>query len=207
MIARMEMSEVIRRHRTVRGLSQADLAALVGVDKRQIRRYEAGDTQPTLSVGRAIASALGISLDELAGEEPHRVAVDGYWWACWQTWTEGVEGIYPHRVEITQRDDTLEIVAVTQGAPAEHGGYLWRGEMRVFDNEAVIGWYAAKDGDVRSKGSMYFRLHPHGLHMTGRWVGLSYDGPLVSGWGAIARTEDEVLSLMNGLRASGSVRV
>jgi transcriptional regulator with XRE-family HTH domain len=207
MIARMEMSEVIRRHRTVRGLSQADLAALVGVDKRQIRRYEAGDTQPTLSVGRAIASALGISLDELAGEEPHRVAVDGYWWACWQTWTEGVEGIYPHRVEITQRDDTLEIVAVTQGAPAEHGGYRWRGEMRVFDNEAVIGWYAAKDGAVRSKGSMYFRLHPHGLHMTGRWVGLSYDGPLVSGWGAIARTEDEVLSLMNRLRASGSVRV
>ena len=53
---------------------------------------------------------------------------------------------------------------------------------------------------------MYFALHPHGIHMTGRWVGMSYDGPLVSGWGVIARGEDEVVALMDHLRREGSVK-
>jgi hypothetical protein len=34
---------------------------------------------------------------------------------------------------------------------------------------------------VRSKGTMFFTLHQHGTRMTGRWVGLSYDGPIVTG--------------------------
>ncbi len=58
------MSEVIRRRRTE--LGQADLGAAAGVDARQIRRYEAGQSQPVLSVAVAIADALGISINELA---------------------------------------------------------------------------------------------------------------------------------------------
>ena len=34
-------------------------------------------------------------------------------------------------------------------------------------------------------------LHQHGTYAWGRWVGMSYDGPVVTGWGAIARTEDQ----------------
>jgi hypothetical protein len=33
-----------------------------------------------------------------------------------------------------------------------------------------MGWYAANDGSIRSKGTMYFVLDPHGLRMSGRWV-------------------------------------
>ncbi len=62
----MEMSKVIRRRRAELGMSQADLGAAAGVDARQIRRYEAGQSQPALSVAVAIADALGISLEELA---------------------------------------------------------------------------------------------------------------------------------------------
>jgi hypothetical protein len=51
---------------------------------------------------------------------------------------------------------------------------------------------------------MYFVLHQHGIYMTGRWVGLSYDGPVVTGWGAIARTQEEVVDLMNTLRQNGA---
>lgn len=98
-----------------------------------------------------------------------------------------------------------EIVAVTRGTPLEEGGYLWQGELRIFDNEALIGWYVADEGAVRSKGSMYFALHQHGLHATGRWVGLSHDGPIVSGWAALARTEVEVTALMNTLRSESGV--
>jgi len=39
--------------------------------------------------------------------------------------------------------------------------------------------------------------------LTGRWVGLSYDGPIISGWGTIARTEGEVTALMDTLRTEG----
>jgi transcriptional regulator with XRE-family HTH domain len=202
----MEMPEVLRTRRTELGMSQADLAAQVGVDKRQIRRYEAGETQPTLAAAKAIAQALGISIDELAGHASHRVDLDGDWWAAWQTWKDGVEVINPHQIRITQRGDALDIVATTRGTPLDEGGYLWRGEMRVWDNEAVMGWYAADEGAVRSKGTVYFALHPHGIHLTGRWVGMSYDGPLVSGCGVIARTEDEVVALMDQLRQEGAVK-
>ena len=49
------MANVMRDRRAALGLSQADLAAAVGLDKRQIRRYEAGEAQPTLVVAKAIA--------------------------------------------------------------------------------------------------------------------------------------------------------
>ena len=45
-----------------------------------------------------------------------------------------------------------------------------------------MGWYAANDGSIRSKGTMYLVLHPHGLNMSGRWVGLGYDDKIMTGW-------------------------
>ncbi|MGH3569098.1 MAG: helix-turn-helix transcriptional regulator [Pseudonocardia sp.] len=38
------MNEVIRQRRSELGMSQGDLATKVGVDRRQIRRYESGET-------------------------------------------------------------------------------------------------------------------------------------------------------------------
>jgi transcriptional regulator with XRE-family HTH domain len=195
------MQEIMRKRRIEQGLSQADLAAAVGLDKRQIRRYEAGDAQPSLSAARAIAQALGISLDELAGSESRQLDLSGTWWAAWQTWKNGQEVINPHVIGMRQRGDVLEVTAETRGTQAlDEGGYLWRGELRIWDNEALMGWYVATEGAGRSKGTMYFALHQHGQKMTGRWVGLSYDGPIVTGWGALARTEDEVVALMDKLR-------
>lgn len=47
---------------------------------------------------------------------------------------------------------------------------------------------------------MYFSPHQHGQRMTGRWVGLSHDGPIITGWSAMARTENEAVSLVEQLR-------
>jgi hypothetical protein len=80
------------------------------------------------------------------------------------------------------------------GRSLEEGGYLWRGELRLWDNEILLGWYAASDGSVRSKGTMDFVLHPHGISATGRWVGLSYDGNIITGRSSMARTEAEARS-------------
>jgi transcriptional regulator with XRE-family HTH domain len=207
MLRPMELAEVIRRRRAELGLSQADLAKAAGVDTRQIRRYEAGQQQPVLSVAVAIAKALGISVSELAGAPSHRVSLTGDWWTCWQTSRGGIEDIRTQPVRLDQHDELIQIEATARGRPVEEGGYLWRGELRLWDNEILMGWYAASDGSVRSKGTMYFVLHPHGIHATGRWVGLSYDGNIVTGWSSMAKSEEEARKLVEELKeqdASGS---
>jgi transcriptional regulator with XRE-family HTH domain len=170
------------------------------VDTRQIRRYEAGQQQPVLSVAVAIANALGISVSELAGTPSHRVSLTGDWWTCWQTSRGGVEDIRTQPVHLDQHGELVQIEATARGRPVEEGGYLWRGELRLWDNEILMGWYAANDGSVRSKGTMYFVLHPHGINATGRWVGLSYDGSIVTGWSSMARTEAEARELVGELK-------
>jgi transcriptional regulator with XRE-family HTH domain len=191
MMTYMELHEIIRQRRSELDMSQAELAAKVGVDKRQIRRYESGETQPTLPIAKAIAHALGISVDELAGEDAHRVNLTGHWWASWQTSRSGVEKVATQEVEIKQEGSTLRIGTVTRGLSVEEGGYHWSGELRLWDNEILMGWYASNDGSIRSKGTMYFVLHPHGLNMSGRWVGLGYDDQIMTGFASMAHSREE----------------
>ena len=195
----MDMAEVLKQRRAALGLSQADLAAAIGVDKRQIRRYEAGEAQPTLPVAKAMAKELGISIDELAGGPEQRLTLAGEWWAGWQAWKDRVETHRCQPVEIKQRGNDLDIAALRRGAEPEQGGYLWRGQLRLWDNEILIGWYAADDESVRSKGSLYLVIHPQGQQFHGRWTGLSFDGPIQSGWSAFARTEDAAQQLLDDL--------
>ena len=199
------MSEVIRERRTAIGMSQRDLAKAAGVDVRQIRRYEAGEQQPLLSVAIAIADALGITVAELAGQPSHRIKLSGVWWASWQTSRTGTEKIASQQVEIKQEGDRMQIATITRGLPVEEGGYHWTGELRLWDNELLMGWYAASEGSIRSKGTMYFVLHPHGLNMSGRWVGLGYDGRIMTGWASMGQTQEEAEDTMQKLIASEGV--
>ena len=201
----MDMPEVIRRRRTELGLSQADLARAANVDQRQIRRYEAGEQQPVLSVAVAIADALKISVGDLAGVPTHRVQLGGEWWTAWQTFKDGAEVVTSQEVRVTQQADILTLETTTRGLPIDEGGYHWRGELRIWDNEVLMGWYAANDKSVRSKGTMYFALHTHGQQMTGRWVGMSYDGDVVTGWGSMAHSEADALALIDDLKRRGEL--
>lgn len=205
MMKHMELHEVMRQRRAELNMSQAELAVKAGVDKRQIRRYESGDTQPTLPIAKAIAAALDVTIDELAGAEAHRINLTGDWWSCWQTFKDGDEIITFQEMTIRQQNDRMQIAATNRGnVTVEEGGYLWDGELRLWDNEILMGWYVATDGGVRSKGTLFFTVHPHGVSMSGRWVGLSYDGPIVTGWGTMAKSEEEARSLMEELRTQGS---
>jgi len=199
------MSEVIRERRTAIGMSQRDLAKAAGVDVRQIRRYEAGEQQPLLSVAIAIADALGISVAELAGQPSHRIKLGGTWWASWQTSRTGSEKIASQQVEIKQEGDRMQVATITRGLPVEEGGYHWNGELLLWDNELLMGWYAANEGSIRAKGTMYFVLHPHGLNMSGRWVCLGYDGRIMTGWAAMGQTQEEAEDTMHKLIASEGV--
>ena len=111
--AGVEMSEVIRGRRADLGMSQAQLAAIAGVDTRQIRRYESGEQQPMLSVAVAIAEALGITVGQLAGESTRRVVLTGDWWASWQTFKDGQEVLTMQQVRFVQRGDDLRVEALS----------------------------------------------------------------------------------------------
>jgi transcriptional regulator with XRE-family HTH domain len=58
--------------RKERGLTQKQLAADIGVHYTQLRRYEAGTSQPTLDVLRALATTLRISADVLLFDKSER---------------------------------------------------------------------------------------------------------------------------------------
>ena len=199
------MSDVIRSRRRQLGLSQAELAKAAGVSVRQMARYEAGEQQPVLSAAMSLAEALGISVSQLAGKTPHGVDLTGDWWAGWQTFRDGTEHLAVQPVRLDQEDDLIEVAAIARGLTDEQGGgYIWRGEFRLWDNEVLMGWYAAADGAVRSKGTMYFVLHANGSSAIGRWVGLSYDGKVITGWAALAKREDQIPDLIEDLKRSGT---
>jgi transcriptional regulator with XRE-family HTH domain len=209
MLDAMDLGDVIRQRRSELGMSQADLAKAANIDARQIRRYEAGEQQPLFTVAVAIAAALRIPISELAGTPTHRVKLSGEWWATWQTFRDGVEKLATQKVEMHQEGELIQVSALTHGLSADEGGYHWSGELRLWDNEILMGWYAANEGSIRSKGTMYFVLHPHGLHMSGRWVGLGYDDKIMTGWGSMAKTHDEaeaVIARLNEQRGGVEVQ-
>jgi putative transcriptional regulator len=55
----------IRELRTARGITQADLAAKVGVTRQTIIAIEQGRYSPSLEMAFLIARALGVRLDEV----------------------------------------------------------------------------------------------------------------------------------------------
>jgi len=54
---------------------------------------------------------------------------------------------------------------------------------------------------VRSKGTVYFALHPHGTYAWGRWFGMSYDVIVITGWGSMARTQEQAHQVVRDLVA------
>jgi transcriptional regulator with XRE-family HTH domain len=192
------LGDIIKTRRQELGLSQSELASAAGVHLRQIRRYESNEQQPVLPVAVRLAAALGISVGELAGLPSERIQLDGTWWAAWQTFNEGAEIVATQPVGLSQHGSTIHIEALERSSENERGGYLWRGEMRLWDGQVLTGYYAAADGNVRSKGTMFFVLHPQGEYAEGRWVGLSYDGPIITGHAALARTPEAVQSVIAG---------
>ena len=75
----MEFGDMLRQLRTERGLSQDELAAMLGTTKQVISRYETKKRVPRLSVVADYARKLGIPLSTLSGEhdDPPRELVRG----------------------------------------------------------------------------------------------------------------------------------
>lgn len=61
----LALSENIRRLRRARGLSQEELAGLLGVSRQSVSLWEQGETNPTMENIYAMAEVLGAGFDEL----------------------------------------------------------------------------------------------------------------------------------------------
>jgi len=68
----MDFPERLAALRKERSLTQQALAEAVGVHVSQLRRYEAGQSQPTLEVIRKLAVALSVSADLLVFDKDER---------------------------------------------------------------------------------------------------------------------------------------
>lgn len=68
----MTIGERIRKLRRERNWTQVELGQRVGIDKRNISRYESGRLTPSARTLRRFAEAFGLDPDELAAEKPAR---------------------------------------------------------------------------------------------------------------------------------------
>ncbi|MCL2798621.1 MAG: helix-turn-helix transcriptional regulator [Firmicutes bacterium] len=71
-------SDRLRRLRKARDVTQAQLAAAIGITDRACRRYEAGENEPTLSVIQGIADFFEVSVDFLMGRDNYWQDKDGH---------------------------------------------------------------------------------------------------------------------------------
>lgn len=126
----------------------------------------------------------------------------GRWWAAWQTFNQGHEIVATQPIQIDQHGLVASVTALERSAENLRGGYLWEGQLRLCENYVLLGWYTATDQNVRSRGTMYFVLHPQGNLLEGRWTGTSYDGPLISGWSAIAFTQEEAATVVGRMKSA-----
>lgn len=63
----MSFQERLIQIRKKRGLSQEELATMIGTQGPAIGRYERGGAKPTIEVATKLANALQVSLDYLVG--------------------------------------------------------------------------------------------------------------------------------------------
>ncbi|AHH18975.1 putative DNA-binding protein [Nocardia nova SH22a] len=178
--------DVIRQRRKVLGYSQAQLARLLGSDQKTVSRWENDESEPAVSDLLRLSDVLDVSLNTLVGKTATGLDFSGDWWYSGQAFGDTGERIDTLELHIEQDGLWLQLFGA-RARPVSEGSYAWTGEMKLHDSEAFMGWYVAADGSVRSKGTLYLELHPHGQMMRGVWAGQSYVGSVVHGWCAVAR--------------------
>ena len=72
----MNFGEKLKELRVAAGMTQEQLATRSGTSKQNISRYELDERQPSLTMAKAIADALGVSLDDFREVMPSQTEKD-----------------------------------------------------------------------------------------------------------------------------------
>ena len=196
----MGTPEAIRVNRVKRGLTQAELARGIGVDTRQINRYETGETEPTLAIARRLADKLRISMDELAGGLS---PLNGTWHSAWLNLSTDTaeKALYTGAVELAQQGHHLTIQPLRGRGPGREDSadgsteLVWGAEVFV-DVETLLGGYRIDTPAVRSRGLL--NLTHYDTTIEGDWVRIALTGSS-TGKLVLARGVDSAVERVNQL--------
>lgn len=165
-------------------------------------------TYIAIALGSAAVGAFGAKFGELlfeqikqrlAGRKAVACHLTGQWYAAWQTTVDGIENLNTELIKIDHIGTRLTITNVEKSPENKLGGYLWRADMSIYENERAIGVYVSTEPNVTSKGALYLVINRVGSLMRGQWVGCNYDYVLTSGYGVIAKERDVALDELRRL--------
>ena len=66
-LTQMSFNDKLLKARKKKGISQAELAKLLGTKAPVVGRYERGEVNPSIEVAKNLSNILGVSLDYLVG--------------------------------------------------------------------------------------------------------------------------------------------
>jgi hypothetical protein len=132
------------------------------------------------------------------------------WYGAWQASADGKEVLNTERLVMRQKGATVKIWNKEKSPENPLGGFLWAGQLQFLHGRELMGWYVSMESENNtSKGIFFFNYNSARRLLVGKWVGVSYDGPLCSGFVVIAKERAAALELLKDLvhRHPGSVRL
>lgn len=181
------IGEAIAARRQQLGLTPNRIAATSGIPLDQYFRIESGDEEPNITAALALSEALDMPLDEMAGVVPKAVDFNGQWWAIWQSGTHKTEDVNLHTVTMLRAGDRLLLDAG------------WRGELQVFGNEVLVGWYRPPADYSRTRQGVFLWIPTGRDFIYGKWTGVNTNNSVTDGWCVLAREEPTAVEIMEQL--------
>ena len=125
------------------------------------------------------------------------------WVAAWQTSVDGKEVINTEQLVLKQKGGLIKMHNKAASPENPKAGFKWAGQSQFYQGRDLMGHYfAEKSENNTAKGMLYFHYNSARKEFVGRWVGCSYDGPLMSGFGVITKKKEKALALLQeALRA------
>lgn len=68
-------------------------------------------------------------------KKKEKIDLSGKWYAIWQTTVEEKENINAELLQIKQKGDKITMESIEKSPENKLGGYLWRGQCKLYDNE------------------------------------------------------------------------
>jgi hypothetical protein len=133
-------------------------------------------------------------------KENDNIRLSGDWVAAWQTSVDGKEVLNTEDLIIKQKGGVIKMHNKAASPENEKAGYKWQGRLQFYQGRDLMGHYCADRAENNTaKGMMYFHFNSARKEFVGRWVGCSYDGPLLCGFGVIAKDKARSLELLQEL--------
>lgn len=217
--------------RTQERLTQEEFAIHVGMSRSSVATAETSTPSPGLlaAVSRKYPDFAGVADDYLRqrpgrrkpkiGAETDEVedmffsrsnvnsALLGVWHALWETSIDGIALLNSEVLEFEAGRRNRVLVRNLEISPENpEGGYMWRGDCRMYDAQFLLGTYVATERSIRSKGVLQLALSRSGREIEGQWAGASFDSDFAHGLVVMTRNAENTSRTMEKFRNTMRMR-